>query len=756
MLEKISDAVVRVPWLFIVLFLAVMVLFGAQIRKAEIDPELKSQLPTDFPTRISMDRIEEIFGGTEMVMVVLRADDVLNPDTLKRTKKISKKMDRLSQIDRVLSLFELKDIRGDKGEMLVDPAVKTIPRNDQQRERLRETIKDNDLVYGNVVSEDFRATAIIGMLKPGVADAEALGEVRQIIHDVPGSEPVSIAGMPFVRDMVSNDIRHDLRTFLPAGLVIMIIFLFICFRQPRGVLLPFFVVVMAIAVSMGMIPLLGWKIQVVTIILPVMMIAIANDYGIHLIAKYQEDNYPGNGFDNKALAKRMIRDLGKPVLATAVTTMGGMLCLLLHILVPAEELGILAAIGIAYAFLGSILFLPAVVALLPKAKPVVDLKSESGKRSALDRALLFIAHFVSRRPKGIMLAAVLIVALVAIGIHLIVVDANPVNYYPADHPIPESANLVNHYFGGNTSISIVANGDIKDPATLRQIDELERTLKDLPKVGSTVSLARVVRRMNKVMNDGNLAFDRIPDTKEAIAQYLLLYSMSGDPDDFDRMVDFSYEKAHIMARINTLNTGETAEVVDFTLDYIREHIGSPFTVVSGFAALFNDLVEAVVNGQILSLSISLLVIGVLVAILFGSFVAGLMASLTMALAMTMLFGLMGFLGIELNLPTAMLSSIMIGVGVDYTIHYLWRYREERRAGKTPVEAVVTTLTTVGRGIVFNAMSVVVGFSALLLSAFVPVKFFGFLVVVSISSCLVGALVLLPAISLIFRPKFLEW
>mgnify|MGYP001070363205 CR=1 FL=1 len=116
---------------------------------------------------------------------------------------------------------------------------------------------------------------------------------------------------------------------------------------------------------------------------------------------------------------------------------------------------------------------------------------------------------------------------------------------------------------------------------------------------------------------------------------------------------------------------------------------------------------------------------------------------------------MGIFRIELNVATAMLSSIMIGVGVDYTIHFLWRYRDERSRGKDPEGAVKTTLATTGRGIVFNALSVVIGFSVLMISGFMPVRFFGFLVVVSILSCLVGALILIPSLCLVLRPRFLE-
>ena len=142
-------------------------------------------------------------------------------------------------------------------------------------------------------------------------------------------------------------------------------------------------------------------------------------------------------------------------------------------------------------------------------------------------------------------------------------------------------------------------------------------------------------------------------------------------------------------------------------------------------------------------------------LLFRSVIAGLISAVPLALSMLILFGLMGVFRIELNIATALLSSIMIGVGIDYTIHFLWRYREERKNGLDYADAIRLTLKTTGRGIIFNAFSVIVGFSVLLISSFLPVRFFGFLVVVSIFACLIGALVLIPALCIVLKPKFLE-
>ncbi len=755
MFKKVADVVVRFPWFFIIFFLAITVAFAYFIPGAKIDPDVIHEIPPDFPAKVNMDRIEDTFGGTEMIMVVIKTDDVLRPSTLERVKKISEKMNDLKEVDQVLSIFDVKDIEEKDGMMKVEPAVNMIPETPAGEQKLKQRLKNNEFVYGNVISRDFKATAVIGMLKIGVSDFKILDEVRKIISDVPGPETVEIAGMPYVRAIVGNDMRHDLKLFTSIGLLIMLIFLYLCFRQMRGVILPFIVVVASIILAFGIIALMGWKIHISTILLPVMLIAIANDYGIHLIAKYQYDNYPGNNLSPKDLSKGTIESLGLPILFAAITTMAGMLCIMVNIVVPIKHLGLLAAIGIAFAFFGSITFIPAVMAVIPNAKPIVGLKNGSGEHHPLDRLMFIISDFVTRMPKVIIFSAVIIAITVSMGVFLIKVDTNPVNFYSSKAPVAKSVGLVNRYFGGNTTISVVAQGDIKDPSILRQIDNLELVLRKQPDVGTTVSIARVIKKMNKVMHDGEQAYYRIPSTRNAVAQYLLLYSMSGDPDDFDRMVDYPYRHAQLIARINTLSTSKIADVVEFTRDYIKEHKGSPFTIVGGFATLYDDMMNVIIKGQIQSLSLSLVVIALLVTLLFRSFVAGMLASLTLGLAISFLFGLMGFLGINLDLATAVLSSLMIGVGVDYTIHYMWHYREERLAGKSPVDATKATFTSVGRGIVFNALSVIIGFVVLLISAFLPVRFFGFLVVVTISACLVGALVVLPSLLIVFRPRFLE-
>jgi hydrophobe/amphiphile efflux-3 (HAE3) family protein len=753
-MKALADIIVRWRWVIVPVFILVAVFFATRIPKAEIESDLKAMLPSDLPSRLNTDEIDELFGGTEMLMLIIKADDVLVPETLLRTKAISKQMKRIKGVDKVLSLFEMKDIRGEEGAMIVNPAVKRIPQTEEQKKELIREIMDNDLVYGSVVSKDFTLTAVIALLKTDVEDNFIVGEVKKLIEENPGDEEVVIGGLPNTRDVAARSIQGDFRKLIPLALLIMLVFLFICFRQLRGVLLPFAVVVMSILVSIGIIPLLGWKIHIITIIVPVFLIAVSNDYGIHLIAKYQELNVEGNPYTSQELAKNIFQSLSKPVLLAGLTTIAGMLCLLGHVIIPGRQLGILASFGIVFALAASLLFIPAVVSFLPKGKSVFRANDEASQRPLLDRVLHFFGNFVSMHPRAIVIAAFSSAVVLSVGIFFIHVDSDPNRYFPKDSPIVRAADLISENMGGAQSVSVVVNGDIKEPRVMNKIDRLEKEMGEYPEVGDTSSIARVVRMMSRALHDeGEEGYDTIPDTRNAVAQYFELYSMSGDPEDFEKMVDFPYENALITARINTTSTPKLNRVKEQITEMTRND--EEIRLVGGFAFILSDIARLIVNGQLLSLGLAIIVVGILLMVLFRSVVAGIVSSLPLGLSVIVLFSLMGIFRIELNVATAMLSSIMIGVGVDYTIHFLWRYRSERRRGLLPQDAAKKTLTTTGRGIVFNAFSVIIGFLVLFTSGFLPIRFFGFLIVVSIFSCLVGALVLIPALCLVFRPDFLE-
>lgn len=749
---KPKQILYRKPWIIILLALLVTGGFALLLPRLEIDPNINTMIPPTLDARKNTDRINEIFGSTDMMVILYQTGDVLEASTLKRIRETVRAIRDLPEVQRTHSLFDARDIRGEEGAMVVDPAVTSIPETGEERETLRERLRHNRMVMDKLVSPDFTMTAIFVNPLPDSDNNLFVEKVKEIVNRFPGQETVWFGGMPVMTATLSRDIAHNMLVLLPVALLLMIVMLYLAFRQLRGVVLPFSVVVMSIVLSMGLMAALGWKVTLLSILLPVMLIAIANDYGIHLIALYQEINAMGHVVNRKELIGMLLRKLTRPILLTGLTTIVGILGLLSHILLPARQLGILAATGIAFALMLSLLFIPAVLMML-KMPPPAKAKG-SAKKHPLEKILARMARGIVHHPRRVLAGSALLLLVAAGGLFLVRVDANIENFFPKNHPVRISADLVNSHFGGSEDISVWFRGDIMDPAILQRMEQYQETLKNNEHVGNIVSIVDALHEMSKAINDpGDPYYDRIPDSREAVAQYFVLYSMSGDPEDFEQLVDFDYENAQILVR---LNTGSTRAIQDVVREIRALTAGDPaFAGIGGYGYINARISDLIMSGQLRSLVLAILMVSLMVMLFFRSVPSGFYVALPLVAAILILFGLMGYAGIRLDVATAMLSSIMIGVGVDYSIHFIWRYRQERTGGKSAKAAIYETLTTTGRGIVFNGLSVVVGFSALLVSTFTPIRFFGFLVVVSITSCLAGALVVLPAMILVVRPKFLE-
>jgi hypothetical protein len=682
-------------------------------------------------------------------MIILESDNILNKETLKRAHYFSNELENWEEIDSVNTPFTIQEISGKEGTLNIEDAINQIPETKKELANLEEKIKNNELIYGNIISDDFKAMALVGFLKEDIDDNLILAKVNNLIKTYSGKEKISLAGMPIIRAEVSKNTQNDMRKLMPFALLIMLIFLYLCFRQLRGVILPFLVVLMSIIISMGLIAVLDWKIYLITVILPMSLIAIANDYGIHIIAHYQEEKKIDYRASERSLIKRVISSMGAPIITAGITTIAGMLCLSSHIMIPARELGFLAAAGIAFALLASITFIPAVMVILPAAKKY-DSKHKI-KESGLEKILNSIAAYVSKSPEIIVIVFSLTIIVVSLGIFNLKVDTNPVNYFKERSEVVKSTEAANNYFGGANTISVMAEGDMTDPMTMKKISDFEQKLKGHKNIGEVNAISKIIRKFNKELHNGEEKYNIIPQNKNALPQYYMLYESSGD---LKKLLDFDRKHALLTAKIPTNSTQDIKEIVNYIRQEINSVSDSPLKLVGGFGDLQSELSDAVVKGQLISLLTAVIVVGIIIMILFQSLTAGFLSVIPLIMAILILFSLMGIFNIELNIATALLSSVMVGVGVDYTIHFLWRYREEKKIYNSKI-AVKRTIKTTGRGIIFNALSVVVGFSALMFSDFLPVKFFGFLVVVSIAACLLGALIFLPAVCIIFEPKFLE-
>lgn len=741
----------RYKWAFIILPVLIALAMLLPLRRAHINPDLDAYLPEHIPAKRDLARMEAIFGRYEPIALFLEAEDVLAAPTLERIQSLSLELNRMPEFQQVMSLFDTKNIRGEDGAMIVEPAVRQIPADVAGREQLRAELRGNDLAYGLVVSEDFRYALLLANPIEAVSDDEAVALLEALLEKYPGTEKTYFNGMPYLKHEIQALALRDLAILMPLGLLVMILFLYLSFREKRGVVLPLAVVLMSIVLAMGLLPLLGWEFSILAVLVPIMMIAVANNYGVHLIARYQELNALRPDWDMKQITSQALAHLSKPILLTALTTIVGVLGLAAHLLVPARQMGVASALGIAFALLLSLSFLPALLSGMNKG--AAQSSYLAGRPQRVDRLLAWFGELAVNRPRQVVYVFAGALLLLGLGIARLEVSIRHEDMMPRAHQLRRSTQIADEHFGGAKNLSLLWEGDLKDPALLQRMDAVEQELEQLPEVSRALSLATLLRKMSQALNDpADPGYDQIPATQEAVAQYLELYTMSGEPEDLEQFVDFDYTQGAMTVQFKAVDLRQFRQVLA-EIDQIVER-EPQCTLAAGHSLMEKELAEAIVRGQFYSLLFAGLAIVILLALIFRAVGAGLLGSLPLGFALIGNFGLMGWLGFDLDIANSLLSSIAIGIGVDYTIHLFWRLKAELQGGLSYAEAIPRTLRTTGRGIAINAFSVMLGFAMLFFSGLVLLKAFAFLILFTLLLCLLCALLLIPALCMILQPSFL--
>ena len=743
------------PWALVIAIFAITVLFLFGALKLEFDPSLKSMVPKQHEFIQTMDDIDDLFGGTTILVLAVESDSLLYNHTLEKYKALADSLENIDVIDKVVSLYTSTKISSSEDGFQINPLIEQFPINEGQVDSLKEYLRNTSRVVGNIISTDFRMMSFICQLTVSFDydEHKLVTSIEELINQFEGPENIYFAGLPVTRANVTDQMHRDMSIFLPVGLLLMILFLIFSFRSWLGVILPLSVVVISTIWTLGLMGYLGLDLPFTGILIPVMLIAITNNYGIHIISHYYDYSKDDLKASRVQIIKKTLESVSFPIFLAGLTTVLGFLGLLSHILPKARELGIFVAFGIFIAFIISVLLIPAILNIAKR--PALLSNPHSFRR--INTGLNQWGKFFTKYNRTAIIGTLIVLVIAGFGIKLVSVDSNPNNYYKKDAKIRIDNDAISKGFGGTAQISVLIEGNAFDPQVLRNIELLTKHFKQYPLVSQTASIVDVVKTIHMAFNNGDSIFYAIPNDEELIAQYIFLYGLTDTQSGISVLIDdVDYpENSQLIVRIKGINTSQISTIVDETQDFIETHFSELGAMkLSGGAAMLGTLAQLIVKGQLVSLIISLIVMFSIMAIVFRSIIGGIISILPLISSIIIVFGFMGYTGIDLDIATAMLSSIMIGVGIDYTVHFLWHVKEHIKEGQDLNTAIFTTLRLSGKGIVFNALSVIIGFSVLLFSAFIPVNFFGLLILLSIGMCLVGALALLPAIISLFKPKFL--
>ena len=739
-----------------VFFFTLLILW--KVPGLEIDPGLRSLVPRDHPTVQNMELAEDLFSGSEIVVIAIETDSLLSERTLTKFSALQDSLEAMGLISRTVSIYSQKYIVPDDGGFGVEPLFDDIPSDSAGRALLLQTLHESGVI-GNLVSEDLKLMCFIAQVDASLDfdEIEFREELFRIIEEFEGPERIHLAS-PVISSAESIDnVRRDLRTFTPIALGLMIFLLLLSFRSWIGIFLPLFVVAFSILWTFGLMAWLDLSVPIIGGLIPIMLIAIANNYGIHIISHYFEYTVMDQELTRAAILRRTMSKLGMPIFLAGTTTIVSFMSLMSHELSKVREIGLLVSFGIGVAFLLSLFLIPSILILVPRPTYLSKRKS----MLVVNEFLVSWGRFFTKYRVPFLVTLFIVVALFSLGIRDITIDTVPDNFFPKNSKIRIANQVISRAFGGSTQLNILIEGDIYDPIVLSHIDKLTDHVKQQNEtVTSTYSITDIIKKMHFAFNNGNYDSLKIPEDRELITQYMFLYSLTGDDDDFNLILDDPDEPSYtqVFIRIGEVHTEELMALVDDTEDYVHSHYYDDLPIkpmLSGPAALLGAVSHLVVRGQIISLAYASIIIFVIMSFVFRSLIGGILATLPMSLSVLLIFGVLGNFGIPLNMTTSLLTCILVGVGVDYSVHFLWHLREHIREGDTLEDAIANTMKVSGKGILFNGISVIVGFSVLMYSVFMPLKAFSVLIMASIAFCLIGGLAILPAMVSLIDPKFLS-
>ncbi|MFB6290696.1 MAG: RND family transporter [Candidatus Bipolaricaulia bacterium] len=738
-LENLSETITNFPKTTIIVVLLVTLFFGFWIPGLEIDNSVDDMLPSSHPAKKLYDDVTKTFGGTDTIIVAYRDDDIFSKETLSRINELTKEFSQVEGVDDVQSIANAKRLEGSGGSLKVsdlipDPGVqpKDIP-------AIENYVKNTKTLKGTVLSNDGKYAGFLVELSEKASDSAVYEALNEVIAEEGNPNKFYLAGGPAVNAEMTSSMKSDLVTLIPIVVGILALILYLTLRTAGGVYIPLSVVVLSTIWTVGLMALTGTEMSMISTTLPVMLIAIGVADAIHILNDYYHRLQKGKKLDQAI--DTVIKHIGTAIVLTSVTTAVGFLSLITSPVSQVGEFGLFIGFGVIAALLISITWIPALLSLTDHAEGKKDTSNEKEPGKEGSETLAGLGRFVVGHKTLILIVGILILGVAAYGATLLTVETNTLRFFRPNSEIRESTEVIDNSFGGSENLSVVINGDIKDPTVLKGMLELQRRLQNMKKIGYTMSIANLVTEINEALT-GKRA---IPATKNGVSQELLLYEMSGDSSDFESLVNYNYDKARINVRMSSVSSSKLEEIINRVRREAKEVSGEAFDVnITGSSYLFKVLTDLLVRGQVISLSIALVAVAVIVGLIFLSVKFGLLSTIPLGFTIGVNFGLMGLLGIPLDNATTMLASIAIGIGVDYTIHFISRYKLQLDQGESPESAVIAATRTTGQAIFFNAIAVAVGFGVLLASSFTPIATLGALVALTMILSAGSALTLLPA------------
>jgi uncharacterized protein len=722
----------KTAWAIIISILLLSTWFVFEMAKnARMETDLDEYMPKEHPAFVYNDQAEAWFNIKDGILIAIEnPDGIYNPQTLQKIKDITEAMQDMPEFEAadIISLYTADNIVGTEEGLDVKSFYKRVPQTEEKIAELKQNVRSNEMVQGRLVSDNNQVALVVASINDSVFSMEFYEKILAFADSYEGPENIYVAGVPIVEGTMAYLGPKDMKTMVPIVILVIVIILYAVLRSVRYTLATLFVVLFSTIWAFGLMSLLGIPIYAVTIMIPVMLIAIGVADGIHLYNHLDLFMQENEGATKVEAIKDMLKNMWKPVVMTSVTTAVGFISLLTSEVLPIKYFGLFTAFGVLAAMIFSLVLVPAIILVFGiKRKKIIHKDDNNHAGFAYRFAEKTLKH------KVLVISVTTVLIFVSLfGTSKVWINSSFLENFERDSDIVLTDAFINKHFGGTSTINVILESEKKGVMIQSDIQklmyEMQASVEKVKTVGNSFSIADYVKRMNKVMNADKEAFNVVPENNDLIAQYLLLYEMSGDPENLWKVIDYDYRKANITFQLKSDNSKELNNAIDAIEKYRKsfEEKGVSINYAgSGYKALvFTGLI---LTGQIKSLILSVIIIILLLSLMFKKLSIGLIGSIPVILTALISFGLMGLLNIPLSTTTALISSIAIGIGIDYAVHFIDRYRINALETKDKLATTRETMYHSGRAIAFNAVVVILGFLVMLFSVFPPNRSLGALV-----------------------------
>lgn len=730
---------------------------GSGIRFLVMDDDMMKMLPKELESKVTWDAIQNEFGSTEIIFIAFgrQGESAYQEKTLADLWTLTEQLNILSTVDDISNISNATRIDQVDGFLEIDDLQNRKVLSSSEIDDIKVYLNKNQDLKKQLVSkgEEYLLTIIQPFDQVGLDQFR--NDIVSVADSILSNYDVHYGGTAYVTGSVPQLIRDDVQSLIKMGMIIMLVILLFNLRSIHAVLMVMMVILSSLIAMMGF---MGWAYKItgsdrflfalLNTSMPIILLTIANSDGVHVVTKFFREFRKLRDV-NTAIESSMDALL-LPIFLTSITTIAAFLTMVSSPLEPLIGYGVSISVGIAWAWLMSSLMLPAVISTKkwdPNSKAIA-------LASIFEKLVGKIANIVTRYPKYVFSSGLILVLAGLMGLYKITIDVNVASFFKPGTEIRDSMDFIDEKMSGTMDLRVRLDADIKDPIVLQKMDSLQSYIEENDQVKVTYSIANVVKQMHRTVMDDSLKYETIPVEREKVNNLFTMYSMSGDPEDFSSLVDYEYSSGLITALSSVMSTEDVFSFVGSITDHIEQNFDQTINIdVTGMIVVIRDMVLMVIRSSFLSILISLVLICSITALFFKRIIWGILAVIPLTGAVILNFGLMGHFGITLNHITAILSSIIIGVGVDFAIHFISQFQRLSSSidrGDLSQEVI----KDVGYPIILDAGSNM-GFGALLFSAFIPVQYIGGLMVFAMISTSLGTLTLLSSSTELLKDHLID-